>query len=91
MSEALGYARRAVIKCYIKTDYYYSWFLIVVDSTSTDMFPRPMAVLVESTYSSGKTTVPMPGPGMCVASGPTTPLSMSLLDSLTVHAKMRSV
>ncbi|XP_033644723.1 mediator of RNA polymerase II transcription subunit 23-like [Asterias rubens] len=57
-------------------------------STSTDMFPRPMAVLVESTYSSGKTTVSMPGPGMCVASGPTTPLSMSLLDSLTVHAKM---
>ncbi|XP_022090298.1 mediator of RNA polymerase II transcription subunit 23-like isoform X2 [Acanthaster planci] len=57
-------------------------------STSTDMFSWPMGVLVDSIYSSGQTTVPMPGPNICVASGPTTPLSMSLLDSLTVHAKM---
>ncbi|XP_070556294.1 mediator of RNA polymerase II transcription subunit 23-like isoform X2 [Ptychodera flava] len=58
-------------------------------STNTDYFPLPMGVLVEFIYgsSSNKTTTPMPGLN-CIASGPTTPLTMSLLDSLTIHAKM---
>ncbi|XP_066272187.1 mediator of RNA polymerase II transcription subunit 23-like [Branchiostoma lanceolatum] len=57
-------------------------------STNTEFFGLPMGVLVETIYGSGKTTTPLPGPGSVVASGPTAPLPMNLLDSLTVHAKM---
>eukprot|EP00058_Branchiostoma_floridae_P008048 XP_002593536.1 hypothetical protein BRAFLDRAFT_88529 [Branchiostoma floridae] len=57
-------------------------------STNTEFFALPMGVLVETIYGSGKTTTPLPGPGSVVASGPTAPLPMNLLDSLTVHAKM---
>ena len=46
-----------------------------------------MGILVESIYGNGQTTTLLPG--SIVAAAPTTPLRMNLLDSLTVHAKMR--
>uniref|UniRef100_T1J7Z5 Mediator of RNA polymerase II transcription subunit 23 n=1 Tax=Strigamia maritima TaxID=126957 RepID=T1J7Z5_STRMM len=56
-------------------------------STNPEIFPRPMGALVETIYGNQKTQTSMPGPN-CFANGPTQPLSMSFLDSLTVHAKM---
>ncbi|CAG0897084.1 unnamed protein product [Cyprideis torosa] len=62
-------------------------------STNQEYFPRPMGALVERlvpTMDSVHGTRPqteMPGSN-CFASGPPTPLSLELLDSLTVHAKM---
>uniref|UniRef100_T1HR14 Mediator of RNA polymerase II transcription subunit 23 n=1 Tax=Rhodnius prolixus TaxID=13249 RepID=T1HR14_RHOPR len=47
-------------------------------STNQEYFSRPMAALVDTILGAQKV----------IASGPTTPLSMSILDSLTVHAKM---
>lgn len=46
-------------------------------STNQDYFSKPMAALVETVQGSAKSTAP-----------PTAPLSMSVLDSLTVHSKM---
>lgn len=48
-----------------------------------------MAVLVEMCYGNNKNTTQLPGPSNTLAAGPTVPCPMSLLDSLTVHAKMR--
>lgn len=65
-------------------------------STNTEYFSRPMAALVETILGAQKG----PGPqqaapvlqpsssNAAMANGPTTPLSMSILDSLTVHSKM---
>ncbi|KAK6167600.1 hypothetical protein SNE40_021588 [Patella caerulea] len=55
-------------------------------STDTNCFSVPMGHLLESIYGNNKTTTLLPG--NVVASSPIKPLSMSLLDSLTVHAKM---
>ncbi|XP_046366598.1 mediator of RNA polymerase II transcription subunit 23-like isoform X3 [Haliotis rufescens] len=55
-------------------------------STNTEFFSLPMGKLLESVYGNNKNTTLLPG--NIVASAPTQPLSMSLLDSLTVHAKM---
>jgi mediator of RNA polymerase II transcription subunit 23 len=55
-------------------------------STNQDVFPRPMGALVEIVHAK-KVTTPMPG-NNCSAGGPTAPLSMDILDALTVHAKM---
>ena len=64
-------------------------FLIwIVDSTNNEYFSLPMGILVESIYgntSQGSTMLP----NNIQASAPISPLRMSLLDSLTVHAKMR--
>lgn len=46
-------------------------------STNQDHFSRPMAALVETIQGSAKSATP-----------PTAPLSMAVLDSLTVHSKM---
>ncbi|GJQ71180.1 putative mediator of RNA polymerase II transcription subunit [Trypoxylus dichotomus] len=46
-------------------------------STNQDYFSKPMAALVETVQGSAK-----------AAALPTTPLSMAVLDSLTVHSKM---
>lgn len=46
-------------------------------STNSDYFTKPMAALVETIQPSAKS-----------ASSPTSPLSMTVLDSLTVHSKM---
>uniref|UniRef100_A0A4W5JRC6 Uncharacterized protein n=1 Tax=Hucho hucho TaxID=62062 RepID=A0A4W5JRC6_9TELE len=46
-----------------------------------------MDVLVETIYSNGSMRITLPGTN-CTASGSVTPLSMNLLDSLTVHARM---
>jgi mediator of RNA polymerase II transcription subunit 23 len=46
-------------------------------STNQDYFSKPMAALVETIQGSPKSTAP-----------PTAPLSMAVLDSLTVHSKM---
>lgn len=59
------------------------------DSTDTEYFARPMGHLIDSIYGNQKSTTLLPG--NIVASAPTQPLSMNLLDSLTVHAKMRCV
>ncbi|KAF2352648.1 Mediator complex subunit Med23 [Trinorchestia longiramus] len=56
-------------------------------STNTEMFHRPILALTERIQSNQKSTVPMPGVN-CVAHGATVPLSMTLLDSLTIHVKM---
>ncbi|KAJ8305857.1 hypothetical protein KUTeg_016402 [Tegillarca granosa] len=55
-------------------------------STNNEFFNLPMGKLVESIYGDSKHTTLLPG--NIVASAPTQPLPMSLLDSLTVHAKM---
>lgn len=65
-----------------------SWVIsLIADSTDTENFSRPMGYLVETICGNNKNTTLLPG--NVVASAPTTPLQMSFLDSLTVHAKMR--
>ena len=61
-------------------------FVLPTDSTNPTLFNLPMSILVESIYGNNKNTCLLPG--NLVASAPTQPLSMNLLDSLTVHAKM---
>ncbi|XP_037789098.1 mediator of RNA polymerase II transcription subunit 23-like isoform X2 [Penaeus monodon] len=61
--------------------------LVNAYSTNQEYFQRPILTLSESIQGNQKSTVPMPGIN-CVALGSTTPLSMTLLDSLTVHVKM---
>ncbi|KAL4235920.1 Mediator of RNA polymerase II transcription subunit 23 [Mactra antiquata] len=56
-------------------------------STNPQLFNLPMSILVESiSGNNSKNTCFLPG--NLVAAAPTQPLSMNLLDSLTVHAKM---
>ncbi|XP_051511050.1 mediator of RNA polymerase II transcription subunit 23-like [Myxocyprinus asiaticus] len=57
-------------------------------STNSECFTLPMGVLVETIYGNGTMWITLPGTN-CMASGSITPLPMNLLDSLTVHAKMR--
>lgn len=61
-------------------------------STNQEYFNRPMAALVDTILGSQKGPQQPPLPPMtnnaALANGPTTPLSMSILDSLTVHSKM---
>lgn len=61
-------------------------------STNQEYFSRPMAALVETILGTSKGPQQPPLPPMAnnaaLANGPTTPLSMSILDSLTVHSKM---
>ena len=59
-------------------------------STNSECFTLPMGALVETIYGNGIMRIPLPGTS-CLASGSITPLPMNLLDSLTVHAKMRYV
>ena len=59
------------------------------DSTNNEIFTVPMSVLVDSIYGDQHNTIPLPG-GI-QAAAPTSPLPMTMLDSLTVHAKMRFV
>lgn len=61
----------------------------IADSTNNEFFAQPMSILVETIYgfNNQKTTML---PGSVIAAGPTQPLAMDMLDSLTVHAKMRS-
>lgn len=53
-------------------------------STNQEFFSRPMAIIIESLFGSQKT---MPN-GNPPAPLPTVPLSMCILDSLTLHCKM---
>lgn len=57
-------------------------------STNSECFTLPMGVLVETIYGNTSVRTSLPGTN-CTASGSVTPLPMNLLDSLTVHAKMR--
>lgn len=57
-------------------------------STNSECFPLPMGALVETIYGNGTMRINLPGTN-CMASAAVTPLPMNLLDSLTVHAKMR--
>eukprot|EP00057_Strongylocentrotus_purpuratus_P018962 XP_011673436.1 PREDICTED: mediator of RNA polymerase II transcription subunit 23 [Strongylocentrotus purpuratus] len=58
-------------------------------STVDEMLTRPLQTLVDYIYcTNANSTVPLPGPATCVAVGLTAPIPLSLLDSLTVHAKM---
>lgn len=59
-------------------------------STNSECFTLPMGALVETIYGNGSMKINLPGTN-CMASGSVTPLPMNLLDSLTVHAKMRWV
>lgn len=56
-------------------------------STTTDIFNGPLVQFVNCIDGDVSDTIAMPGKN-CVAFGKTVPLSMSLLDSLTVHTKM---
>ncbi|XP_037090079.1 mediator of RNA polymerase II transcription subunit 23-like isoform X3 [Pollicipes pollicipes] len=57
-------------------------------STHADQMQRHLNVLTEAIQGGAqRSTVSMPGTN-CLASYPTAPLSMALLDSLTIHAKM---
>ncbi|CAL4068022.1 unnamed protein product, partial [Meganyctiphanes norvegica] len=68
------------------TDYRIA-LLLNAYSTNPDYFQRPILALSESIQGKQNSTVPMPGMN-CVAHGATTPLTMTLLDTLTVHVKM---
>lgn len=61
-------------------------------STNTEFFNRPMQALVDTILGSQKGPQQTPVPPLlnnaALANGPTTPLSMFILDSLTVHSKM---
>jgi hypothetical protein len=61
----------------------------LVDSTNSDNFALPMGVLVEAIYGNAMKSTFLPG--NVQATAPTQPLAMNMLDSLTVHAKMRFV
>ena len=61
--------------------------ILFSDSTSAELFMLPMGVLVENISGNVQDTIPLPG-GL-TASSPVQPLQMTMLDSLTVHAKMR--
>lgn len=52
-------------------------------STNQDYFSRPMAVMIDTILGKA-TTIPSSSPMQL----PSSPLSMSILDSLTVHSKM---
>ncbi|KAK4327235.1 hypothetical protein Pmani_002291 [Petrolisthes manimaculis] len=56
-------------------------------STNQEYFQRPIVALSESIQGNQKVTVPMPGIN-CMALGSTSPLSITLLEALTVHVKM---
>jgi len=58
-----------------------------VDSTNSEHFATPMAVLVETIYGTASKTMLLPGGVMAFV--PTQPLAITMLDSLTIHAKMR--
>ncbi|XP_046734323.1 mediator of RNA polymerase II transcription subunit 23 [Diprion similis] len=61
-------------------------------STNQEYFSRPMAALVDTILGTQKGQQQQPlqplQSNAALANGPTTPLSMSILDSLTVHSKM---
>lgn len=64
-------------------------------STNNEFLSRPMAALVDAVLGSQKGTQQQPSMSSsslsnnaALPSGPTTPLSMAILDSLTIHAKM---
>ncbi len=59
----------------------------LLDSTNPENFSHPMSVLVDMCYGNGTTTVTLPGD--VLAASPISPCPMEMLDSLTVHAKMR--
>jgi len=62
--------------------------LLFLDSTNSEHFATPMGVLVETIYGNSSKTMLLPG--NVTAFMPTQPLAMTMLDSLTIHAKMRS-
>ncbi|KAL5016930.1 hypothetical protein ScPMuIL_006519 [Solemya velum] len=70
---------------YFKDDYRVA-LLCNAYSTNNEYFSMPMGILVDAVYGNNKNTTLLPG--NVVASAPTQPFPMSLLDSLTVHAKM---
>lgn len=55
-------------------------------STHSVSFQMPMSFLIDAIYGNGQQTTELPG-GV-LANAPTVPLSMEVLDRLTVHAKM---
>ena len=57
------------------------------DSTNADNFSHPLGILVDTCYGNDQSTVTLPGEVQ--AAGPIAPCPMEMLDSLTVHAKMR--
>ena len=63
--------------------------VVISDSTNPEFFALPMGILVESIYGSHQKT--LLSPGGITAHAATQPLAMCMLDSLTVHAKMRWV
>ena len=59
----------------------------IIDSTNLENFSHPLGVLVDTCYGNEKSTVTLPGDVQ--AASPIAPCPMEMLDSLTVHAKMR--
>ncbi|XP_054154034.1 mediator of RNA polymerase II transcription subunit 23-like [Oppia nitens] len=56
-------------------------------STNQELFARPLSVLVDGVQGGSNRSM-APGSSPMVSSLPTTPLSISILDSLTLHTKM---
>ena len=79
---------RSIGNCAIEMPLVFVLLSRSADSTNSDYFAVPMGVLVETIYGNNQKTTLLPG-GV-PASAPTHPLAMAMLDSLTVHAKMRS-
>ncbi|KAK7100374.1 mediator of RNA polymerase II transcription subunit 23-like isoform X2 [Littorina saxatilis] len=86
LREHLEFLKQTHMLKTISTSDYKIALLCNAYSTDTDYFARPMGHLLETIYGNQKNTTLLPG--NIVASAPCQPLSMNLLDSLTVHAKM---
>ncbi|PVD23184.1 hypothetical protein C0Q70_16447 [Pomacea canaliculata] len=86
LREHLDFLKQTLNMKYMPSNDYKIALLCNAYSTDTEYFARPMGHLIDSIYGNQKSTTLLPG--NIVASAPTQPLSMNLLDSLTVHAKM---
>lgn len=61
---------------------------LIIDSTNQESFQLPLQELLTRCYGSGQNSTQLGAKGVVTATN-TVPLDMKLLDSLTVHAKMR--
>ena len=60
----------------------------IIDSTNQESFQMPLNRLLSRLYGTGQSNTKLGPNGVLVATN-TSPLEMKLLDSLTIHAKMR--
>ena len=73
--------------CYSDAQSVLSLCYLTADSTNLENFSHPLGVLVDTCYGNENVTITLPGE--VLAASPIAPCPMEMLDSLTVHAKMR--